>query len=195
MILLNIYKCTLKLWSKQCGNNRYSCQKHTIPSTPKSFEINIDEHFVSNFRMVKLFKIRIDKVLRFVQIRCLHLINTSLISAIKVDQKLCALPRITTIYQCQKKTFSDAILSGFKIWILSFWVGVLQRSRHLPAQINNRNTRTRCEICSKLTIKTPDRSQQHRSGVFIVNFEQISFLALLFILFWAGKCRLGGGLI
>ena len=33
---------------------------------------------------------------------------------------------------------------------------------HYPAgiyllKVNNRNTRTRCEICSKLTIKTPER--------------------------------------
>ena len=33
---------------------------------------------------------------------------------------------------------------------------------HIPAgnymfKINNKNTRTRCEICSKLTIKTPER--------------------------------------
>ena len=27
-----------------------------------------------------------------------------------------------------------------------------------------------CEICSKLTIKTPERREWHRSGVFIVNF-------------------------
>ena len=39
---------------------------------------------------------------------------------------------------------------------------------------NNRNARTRCEICSKLTIKTP--------GVFISNFEYILHLVLLFIL-------------
>ena len=26
-------------------------------------------------------------------------------------------------------------------------------------KVNNRNTRTRCEICSKLTIKTPERCQ------------------------------------
>ena len=26
-------------------------------------------------------------------------------------------------------------------------------------KVNNRNTRTRCEICSKLTIKTPERSR------------------------------------
>ena len=31
-----------------------------------------------------------------------------------------------------------------------------------------------CEICSKLTIKTPERRHLHRSGIFIVNFEQIS---------------------
>ena len=30
-------------------------------------------------------------------------------------------------------------------------------SRQLLVQVNNRNTRTRCEICSKLTIKTPER--------------------------------------
>ena len=34
----------------------------------------------------------------------------------------------------------------------------------------------RCEICSKLTIKTPKRRQWRRFGVFIVNFEHISHL-------------------
>ena len=48
--------------------------------------------------------------------------------------------------------------------------------------VNNRNTRTRCEICSKLTIKTPERRQWRRSGVFIVNFEHISHLAVVFLL-------------
>ena len=47
---------------------------------------------------------------------------------------------------------------------------------------NNRNTRTRCEIRSKLTIKTTKRRQWGRSGVFIVNFEHISHLALVFLL-------------
>ena len=41
-------------------------------------------------------------------------------------------------------------------------------------KVNNRNTRTRCEICSKLTIKTPERRQWGLSGVFIVSFEHIS---------------------
>ena len=49
-------------------------------------------------------------------------------------------------------------------------------------KVNNRNTRTRCEICSKLRIKTPERQQWRHFGVFIVNFEHISFLVSLFLL-------------
>ena len=37
-------------------------------------------------------------------------------------------------------------------------------------KVNNRNTRTTCEICSKLTIKTPEQHHWRRSGVFIVNY-------------------------
>ena len=47
---------------------------------------------------------------------------------------------------------------------------------------NNRSTRTRCEICSKLTIKTPERRHWRRSVFFIVNFEHISHLVLVFVL-------------
>ena len=43
-------------------------------------------------------------------------------------------------------------------------------------QVNNRNTRTRCEICSKLTIKIPERRDWRRSGIFIFNFVHISHL-------------------
>ena len=49
-------------------------------------------------------------------------------------------------------------------------------------EVNNRNTRTRCEICSKLTIKTPERRKWRRSGVFIVNFEHIFHLVLMFLM-------------
>ena len=44
-------------------------------------------------------------------------------------------------------------------------------------KVNNRNTTARCEICSKSTIKTTGRS-----GVFIVNFEHISYLLLVLLL-------------
>ena len=40
-------------------------------------------------------------------------------------------------------------------------------------KVNNRNTRIRCKICSKLTIKTPKRRHWRLSGVFIINFKHI----------------------
>ena len=43
-------------------------------------------------------------------------------------------------------------------------------------KVNNRNTRTRCEICSKMTIKIPERRH------IIINFEYISHLVLLLTL-------------
>ena len=49
-------------------------------------------------------------------------------------------------------------------------------------KVNNRNTKTRCEICLKLLIKTPERRQWHCSGVFTVNFEHISHSGLVCLL-------------
>ena len=53
----------------------------------------------------------------------------------------------------------------------------------LPASIyllkvNTKNTRTRCEICSKVTIKIPERCQRRQyfapcSSVSVVNFEHV----------------------
>ena len=39
-----------------------------------------------------------------------------------------------------------------------------------------------CEIYSKLTVKTTERRQCRHSVVFIVNFEQISRIILVFLL-------------
>ena len=49
-------------------------------------------------------------------------------------------------------------------------------------KVKNRNTRKRCKICSKKMIKTPERRHNRRSIVFIVNFEYISRLVLVFLL-------------
>ena len=59
---------------------------------------------------------------------------------------------------------------GFEYWTANFPPNIYQ------FKVNNRNTRKKCEICSKLTIKTPKRRHWHRSGVFVVNFEHISHL-------------------
>ena len=52
---------------------------------------------------------------------------------------------------------------------------------------NNRNIRKMCEICSKSTIKNPERRKWRRYGVFIVNFEHISQLFLVFLLLTLSK--------
>ena len=38
-------------------------------------------------------------------------------------------------------------------------------------KVNHRHTKVRCEICSKLEIKTPEQHLWRHSAVFIVNFE------------------------
>ena len=65
--------------------------------------------------------------------------------------------------------FSNVIFHGFPLNIYLF-------------KVNNRNTRKRWKICSKLTIKTPERCHWRHSGIFIVNFEHISHLYLVFLL-------------
>ena len=52
----------------------------------------------------------------------------------------------------------------------------------LMFKVENRNTRKRSEICSKLTIKERERDHRCNSGVFIGNFEYISHLFLAFLL-------------
>ena len=54
-------------------------------------------------------------------------------------------------------------------------------------KVNIRNTRKTCKICWKLTIKTSERHQWHHSGVFIGNFEHISYLFLMFLLMTLSK--------
>ena len=59
--------------------------------------------------------------------------------------------------------------SGSRYWMLK---PDLDLAGNCMFKVNNRNTRRRCEICSKLTIKTPYFTP--RSSVFIVNFEQVN---------------------
>ena len=54
-------------------------------------------------------------------------------------------------------------------------------------EVNNRDTKAKRKICSNLTIKTPKRRQWRCSGVFIVNFEHISQLVLVFPLLTLSK--------
>ena len=54
-------------------------------------------------------------------------------------------------------------------------------------KVNNGNFGKLCEICSKLTMKTPERRHWLRSGGFIVDFGHISHLFLIFLLLTLNK--------
>ena len=79
------------------------------------------------------------------------------------------------------KTEKQKVLSLYFQWLcqeLKNWMKRLKKWKIYQAGIyllkgNNRNTGTRCEICSNLTMKIPD---------FFVNFEHISDLVLVFLL-------------
>ena len=52
---------------------------------------------------------------------------------------------------------------------------MLSKPAFTCSKLTKETVEQRCEICSKLTIKTPKR-RRHRFGVFFVNFEHISHL-------------------
>ena len=64
----------------------------------------------------------------------------------------------------------------FDLWALwqycYNWIWICWSSRNSANiylfKCNNRNARKRCELCSKLILKTPERREWCRSGVFIV---------------------------
>ena len=59
------------------------------------------------------------------------------------------------------------------------------RASNYMFKVNDGSTRTRCEICSKLTMKKDTRATSLHwsfSGVFIVNFEHISLIFQVFLL-------------
>ena len=78
-------------------------------------------------------------------------------------------------------TFATNKISLWNITTMSAILIVF--SIYFPASIylftvNNVNFRTMCEIFSKLTTKTPELPQWRLFSAFVVNFEQISLVAL-----------------
>ena len=83
-------------------------------------------------------------------------------------------------------------LNGVCLLHKSRFYKILQTAFEIPANIylfkvNNGNIGKRCEICSELTRKKPEQRQGRCSGVFIVNFEHISHLFLVFLLLTLNK--------
>ena len=83
-------------------------------------------------------------------------------------------------------SFADT-LQGIFQWISEVLFLKTPLSSSIPVgiyllKVNKRNTRTKCEICSKLTLKTPKQCHWRPYGVFIVNFEYFSHLVQVFLL-------------
>ena len=83
-----------------------------------------------------------------------------------------------------RETFSLGREENCNFWYLGLNIYLektrtaIDQNNDIPAgiyllKVNNRNTGTRCEIYSKLTIKIPEQHHWHRSGIFIVNFEHV----------------------
>ena len=63
-------------------------------------------------------------------------------------------------------------------------------------KVNNGKIRTMSYICTKLLRKTPEWCHWRRSGIFIVNFEQILHIFWCFhILLWTREYQLSGFLV
>ena len=85
------------------------------------------------------------------------------------------------ILQTRKERKEKAVTGGRAVWD-----GFIEPSQLTFACLKStiENTRLRCEICSKLTIKTAERRHWCRSGVIIVNFEHTtSFVIILLLTF------------
>ena len=83
----------------------------------------------------------------------------------------------TQIEKKKEKKTTYLALWNFVSWVLAFtcWKSTI------------RNTRKPCRICSKLTIKTPERGHWRCSVVLIVNFEHDSHIFLVFLLLTLNK--------
>ena len=88
--------------------------------------------------------------------------------------------------------------SEIRPWFASFLCKILPKRLKFSEfdiymfKVKKKRTRTRYEICSKLTIKTPKRCQFCRSGVFTVDFEIILFYTLL-LFFYVNSEQVNAG--
>ena len=88
--------------------------------------------------------------------------NTTFVSTQAVLRSMITKPTYFFHYtlQCLRKYYD-----GIK------WIQKINPANIYLLEVNNRNTRKRCEICSKLTIKTPKLS-----SISIVYFEQVNVI-------------------
>ena len=83
--------------------------------------------------------------------------------------------------EMQRKLNISTITVQCRLYLIAGTYYINNPADNCMFRVKNKSTRTRCAICSKLTIKTPKQRQWLRSGVFLVNFEHLSHFVLLFL--------------
>ena len=77
---------------------------------------------------------------------------------------------------------------------------LVPRKKYMPTGISsriylfrdsNRNTRAMCEICLKLTIKSPERHQWHVLVSLLLTLNSVYFFQVFSLLTMTIKCRVG----
>ena len=104
-----------------------------------------------------------------------------------IDMAHCAIKWVD--YSQIWPSLNHALVSWLLTWSRFLLAELAQQyfpSRYLLGQNSNENTRTKCEILSKL-IKTPERCHRRLSDVSVVTFEEISHIALVFPLSTSSK--------
>ena len=86
-------------------------------------------------------------------------------------------------YSSSRQTTFSTVGISMLFFIFFICRSLVNTASNNISKVYNRNTRTRYEISSKLAVKVLERCQWCRSGVFIVNFEYILHLVLVFLLF------------
>ena len=77
----------------------------------------------------------------------------------------------------EKATTVSSLKNSFE-WLL---LNLVNKVDIYLFKVNNRNTRVRCEICSKLIIKIKEQRQWRPSSVFVIRFEHILHRSSVFI--------------
>ena len=90
---------------------------------------------------------------------------------------------------CTLTFFMEFQSSNLRFYWLSFVKSIrTKRTAHnYLFKVNNEITRTRYESCSKWTTKTLGQRQFSWSDIFIINFEHVSCLVLVFLLLTLNK--------
>ena len=109
------------------------------------------------------------------------ILNSTLIHTFNFRIVLSTQGIISHVWIKVKAILTNDHLTNSWVWIAMDFIHFLQY------QTTNGNGRTMRKIYSKLKIKTPVGSQWRRSGVFIVNFEQISYTVLVFLFMTLNK--------